>query len=317
MRKIAIRSLAVVAVSLAIGACAKNPTIFIPPPVTHMYVSQFDGGHTGNIQQYALPLSSASTPSLTFTPTLGDADGMAVDSQNHIYVAFPNELEIQVFAAPLTSTSAPLFTIGPIAGGFFTNTVAFDHQGNLWVASEGNGQIFEFNPPFSAASTPSFTINGAGTTPVLQHPEQIAFDAGGDMAVEDFGAVSQVLFFQAPLGGTSTPHAAAVIATGASPVGVGFDVKQQLYVSTLASGTQVFAPPFATGNAPKFTIAAPAGASNAFMLSFDSSGNLYVPFSSPGTGLLAVYNPPFSGASPVAFTITNGMNSPNIAVFAP
>jgi hypothetical protein len=315
----------------AIAGCSKSPVISIPPgPAPHAYVSNF-GNHT--ITAYSQPLGSASTPSLTFTPSLPDPDGMAVDAAGNLYVAFPNELMIQVFKTPLTSTSTPSFTIGPIAGGGFTNCLTIDVAGNLWVSSEANGMIFEFTPPFSAASVPSFTMNTGAGTPAVAHPEQVTFDQAGDMAVVDFLG-NQAVFYRRALPPAppfaATPTAAAVIASGAMPDGVAFDVRSRLMVAVGSGAIQVFTPPFATGNSPSFSIQGPLivpnpvppppffSATSPFMLSFDAAGNLYVPYDTDNAnGDVTVYAPPFGSSSLPVFTMQNAINSPNITVFAP
>ncbi|HEV2908125.1 MAG TPA: hypothetical protein VGX02_02545 [Candidatus Eremiobacteraceae bacterium] len=250
----------------------------------------------------------------------------------HLYAAEPDVNQVAALPLPLSAASVPAFNI---SGFNFNSGVAFDVAQNLYVSNTSGPSIAVFAPPYSAASAPTFTI--AGGSSGLSTPEQIGFDASGDLWVAD--QTNKVIKYTPPFSAASAP--ALHVMTGlSSPQGVAFDVAANLYVAdntgllamfaspyagapiTTANGLQfplavitdsahvyvadfgkkgvvAYTTPIAAAQAPAFTIT--TGLTNGpHGLAFDSAGNLYV---STNGGEIVVYAPPFSAASTPTFTI--------------
>jgi sugar lactone lactonase YvrE len=74
------------------------------------------------------------------------------------------------------------------------SSASFDAQGDLWVTDYGNSRVLEYVPPFHdgmaatiAIGEPNFVTGTGGTTATtLQDPNELSFDALGDLWVTDF-----------------------------------------------------------------------------------------------------------------------------------
>lgn len=267
--------------------------------------------------------SACSSSSTSPTPTPGPP---------HLYAAEPDVNQVAVLAQPLAASSVPTFNI---SGFNFNSGVAFDVAQNLYVSNTSGPSIAVFAPPYSAASAPSFTI--AGATSGLSTPEQIGFDAAGNLWVAD--QTNKVIKYMPPFSAASAP--ALHVMTGLNlPQGVAFDGAANLYVADNSGLLAMFASPYTgapitTTSGLKFPLAVITDSTHVYVadfgtsavvgyttpitaaqvpaftihigltngphgLAFDSSGNLYV---STNGGEIAVFTPPFSSASPPTIII--------------
>lgn len=218
----------------------------------------------------------------------------------HLYAAEPNANQVAVLAPPLTMTSPPVFNIG---GFNFDSGVAFDAAKNLYVSNTAGGSVAVFNPPFTASSTPAFTI--AGLPSKLVTPEQIGFDASGNLWVAD--QINKVLEFMPPFSAGSVP-ALTVSNSINSAQSVAFDAAANLYVADNNGELDVFAPPY--GGAPvqttmglQFPLAVTTDATHVYVADFGIKG-------------VVVYALPVASGAAPAFTITSGLtNGPHGLTF--
>jgi len=297
-----------------IAGCSKNPVIQLPPPAPlHFYVADGNNG----LVAYSQPLGPSSTPLFTLVSGAEDS-GVIFDTLGNMYVSHYFASTIDVYKQPISATSVPSFTIGPVAIGNISG-ITFDKAGNLWGASETSHELFMIAPPFAAgAITPTYFTSASFAGPV-----DVAFDSAGDLLVPQFSG-SNLLAFRPPFSfpGPSVPN--AIIALPDNAAGLGIDKADHLIIGMNTSGKlAILSPPFATGNAPTGFIAAPiinGGASGEPLHStFDSSGNLYVPygqFGGPNSGV-AVYAPPFSSSSVPTFVFSAGLSFPFGVAFGP
>ena len=161
--------------------------------------------------------------------------------------------------------------------------LAFDARNRLWVANFGNGTLVRFDPAqLAATGAPAPAVVIAG----LDRPTALAFDAAGSLWVSDMKAQTIVAYGAEQLEASGTPAPRVRIAvsgdTLASPTGLAFDARGDLWVANLGNGTVVgfgAAQLGASGvRAPQVTLAThhaesagePAG------LAFDDEGSLWV-----------------------------------------
>ena len=272
---------------------------------------------------FALVVSACSASSVPPPPPSGP----------HLYAAEPSANHVAGLSLPLTMTSMAAFNI---SGFNFNSGVAFDAARNLYVSNTGGASIAVFNPPYTVTSAPAFTVAGASS--LLVAPEQIGFDASGDLWVAD--QTAKVLEFVPPFSASSAP-ALTVSNSITSAQGVAFDSAQNLYVADNNATLDVFTPPYnasptqtmnglifplavvtdaahvyvadfgnkgvavfnlpvASGVAPAFTMTNGLG-NGPHGLTFDGSGNLYV---STNAGEIVLFMPPFSAASTPVLTVS-------------
>jgi len=251
----------------------------------------------------------------------------AEDNEGNLYVSDSLNNRVLQFNPPFTNGMAASLVIGQpdLTTGTAHTTqnglnipwcVAFDGSSNLWVSDGANYRILQYKPPFAngmnaslVIGQPNFTSNLPSGPPYsyglptsnsgLDGPNQIAFDASGDLWVADLEN-NRVLEFEPPF---ANGMAASLVigqtdfvsyggATTASafegPFGVAFDSAGNLWVADEGNSRVLqFNPPFSTGMSASlvlgqanFTAGSYGLAQNEmrapFEIGFDSSGNLYV-----------------------------------------
>jgi hypothetical protein len=222
-----------------------------------------------------------------------------VSPTQHLYVGNDNAAGgVRQYDLPITSTSMPNFS-------FASNnvvTMGTDGSGNMAVGDNAGNLTF-FTAPLSGSSTASASFkNGTGT-----NDGQIAFTNTGDFFVSTAGTT--VNKFTHPFSNASTPSLSITNAGLTGAIGTALDFAQNLYISNAASGNNsnlfVYAPPY-TG-APIITPALP---NTAYRKLAVSATQLFVASVAGTTGRVDVYNLPITSSSAPAFSITNGMNTP-------
>jgi len=172
-----------------------------------------------------------------------------------------------VVGQPNFTTSTPTTTQNGLYNPF---GVSFDSSGNLWVVDYSNNRVLMFSPPFSNGMNASLVIGQANFTTStlattqngLYSPQSISFDSSGNLWVSDYNN-NRVLMFSPPF--SNGMNASLVIG--------------QANFTTSGYGT--------TQNS----------LSNPQIISFDSSGNLWVV--DYNNARVLMFSPPFS----------NGMNA--------
>ncbi|HEV7485154.1 MAG TPA: hypothetical protein VGQ65_05690 [Thermoanaerobaculia bacterium] len=217
-------------------------------------------------------------------------------AQQHLYVGDDNVAGgVQQYTIPVSNASTPNFEVPANS----VLSMAINASGGMAVGLLG-GNIQFFNPPLSGASVPAATFSNGGAS----DNGQIAFLPSGDF----FAATSstKVNRFSPPFTNGSTPSQTITVA-GTAFIGLGFDAGQNLYLSNSAGGSNlyVYAPPY-TG-APVIT---PLIAGSAYRELTIIGNQLFVGDVSGTLGKVDVYNLPLTIASTPAFSITNGVNTP-------
>jgi hypothetical protein len=215
----------------------------------------------------------------------------------HLYVGNDNASgDVQQYNIPVSNSSTPNFVV---TASNNVVSVATNATGSLLVG-ELNGNLQFFNAPLSAASVPAATFSNGGAS----NNGQEAFLPSGDFFAAT--VTNKVNRFTPPFTNASTPSQ-TITAAGTSLIGVGFDAAQNLYVSNAAGGSNlyVYAPPY-TG-APIVTPLIPGTAYRKLTI---IGSQLFVNDVQGATGKVDVYNLPLTAASTPAFSITNGINTP-------
>jgi hypothetical protein len=217
-------------------------------------------------------------------------------AQQHLYVGDDNVAGgVKQFTIPVTNSSTANFTVP-------ANNVlamAIDATGGM-VVGELGGNLKYFTAPLSGASVPSATFsNGSSSGQIVFVPSGNFFAATTSNTVNRFAP---------PFTNSSTPAQTITLAAGSSTFGLGLDSAQNLYVSSTTgagSNLSVYAPPY-TG-APVITPVVVG----AFYRKLAIIGNqLFVDDVAGTFGKVDVYNLPLTVASTPAFSITNGVNTP-------
>ncbi len=203
----------------------------VPPTALHFPGTDFHIGGT-------LPFP----PTPRLTSALVSPQDTLFDSNNNLWVvdggnaagvgsAIFRFLFNQVISLNTTSNPAPNFVIKAITGGttfVFPQFAAFDAAGDLWVSDSGANAIFKFSTGqlstgagFSGTPAAVF-INPAVPPNIFNGPLGIAFDASGNLWVENNGGVTIVEIAAGVVNaaaGTSTPPLATVLTTNVPPPG--------------------------------------------------------------------------------------------------
>ncbi len=184
---------------------------------------------------------------------LNEPSGLALDAMGNLYIADAKNGSVRmVNAQGVISTFA--------GGGSNVRELAFDSAGNLYVSNEGSSLVFKLTPErmasiFAGGGASAPGDGGLATQAVLE-PYGIAFDAAGNLYIDDLGVgIQEVLAapptislqqnslsVSAPSGGA--PITQNVIVQGSVP-GLGFAVS-----ATTASGGNWLSSGAATGNTP-------------------------------------------------------------------
>jgi hypothetical protein len=186
--------------------------------------------------------------------------GMAVDASGTVYVADSGSHTIRKIALDGTvSTLAGLARTpgtadGSGSGARFTypHGLAVDADGNVFVADSGNNAIRRVTPAGVVTTYAGLTGSqaaavdgtaGPGGTARLARPEALAFDAGGNLFVADFGSATVRKITPSgsvtTVGGTlyefGTADGAAAAARLGGVTGITVDASGHLYVTDGAS----------------------------------------------------------------------------------
>ena len=195
-----------------------------------LWITSFPSGGGITAAVYSLPITSGSTPALTFNlPSGGDIDHMTFDAAGNLWMSDFSLKKVYEFNPPFTAsgTLTPAVTVS-VASFTHPSGLALDAAGNLYVTdfgSSGLNSIAVFTAPVTSASTPAFYLNG------LSNPGGLIFDAQGNLYASTNG----------PAQSSIVRYNAGNLVSGATP-----DV-----VDTTGLGTQNYEADFAfdsTGN---------------------------------------------------------------------
>jgi sugar lactone lactonase YvrE len=239
----------------------------------------------------------SSTEGGTSLNSMSTPIGVAFDSKGDLWVADTSNDRVIAFKPPFENGMAASIDIGQLQSGVSylskPSSIAFDLSGNLWI-SDISG-VLEFRPPFSSGMTASLEIGNyycnqvetkanCENRTVLNTPQQLAFDAFGDLWVTEDANSGRLLEFRPPFMNGMKASLYASLAK-IYPSSLAFDATGNLWVGCrIAVCGQVFEfrPPFSDAMKPLISLGGnesdvylpnvmtPAG------LAFDSVGNLWV-----------------------------------------
>lgn len=265
-----------------------------PVPSAHLYVAtRLSTGF--QIQQFTLPITSTSTPSVTISNFFGP---VAVDSSGNLFATdgFGN---IAIFTAPLSNSSVPSVTFPAMA-----IQMGFDAQGNLYVSGivGGNTEVDIFKPPFSSGTTPAQTI------PIPATFE--AVDLMGNLYLETSGVQCTIEVLAPPYNGMPATIFSETC-NGEFSFSFMAATNTQLFVAfdnfpNLPGAVDVFDLSSNGSNGFAIQLANQPGEQPEQMV-VDSNGNLYVvesdPLSPTSPPVILVYAAPLSSSSSPAVTL--------------
>jgi hypothetical protein len=262
MRLASLLTILIASASITVlSACSSTNAVPNPPVFAHLYVT--DG--SGNVDVYRLPLTAASTPTLTFAAGGCAYCGLAV-SQHKLYVGAGST--VKVYQLPLTASSTSIQTL--TASASTTLSIAADSSGTIYVAENSSGtccvDVFQ-----GGASTPTFTLSGAS----VASPYGVAIDSAGNAFVAN---ASSIGYFAA------TVHSGeAGITFGRDDFNEGLvtDSADNLYVADGdGQGTMdVYHPAYTGASAPASTVTLTAGYLEQMAMS--TNGTMYIANESP------------------------------------
>jgi len=196
-----------------------------------------------------LELGNTSDPVPAVTVTSSDFNNPLADFDHsgNLWVSDFDNNEIFEFSKKQLKTGGdltPAITItSPALDG--ARYLAFDHKGNLWISNSNSSQIEEFAKKkiaMSGALTPAVIISNDGSGS-LSGCTGIAFDHNHNLWVANESNDSVVEFAAASLKASGSPAPAVTIGSTSSslatPVGLGFDDKHNLWVSNYVGDTVV------------------------------------------------------------------------------
>lgn len=296
--------LAAVTLMLTCVAVAPAAAANLPPT---LIVDNLMGN---NVTTYPLSASGDPKPSITLSSSAASSFAgpatNALDSKGDLWVALANSGDVVEFTASQLAagnTQTPAVTLTATGGGLqLPAGIAFDAHGDLWVSSELGNTVVEFTPQQLAAGgsqTPAVTISNSGSS--VSNPVGISFDATGDLWVANAGQNSVVEFTPAQLGASGSPAPAATLTlTGSnlmSPLGVTFDARGDLWVTTESNTIAEFTPSQLVTGTPSPEVLLTADSTDSIdqpgAAQFDATGDLWVTNASvtAGTPSIVEFNP--------------------------
>ena len=291
-------------------ACGNNSTQVSPsPPATslsqHLYVGAGFFPGTNQIQQFALPITSTSTSTVSLSTTF--VFGLAVDNHGNV-AAGDQSGDLAVFNAPLSSSAiaSATFSNGTTIAN---NQLAFSAAGDLF-ATDGFTNVNLFKQPFTSASTPSQVISAVvnGSFNIISGA---ALDSSGNLILST-NAVSNnqgnLIVFAPPYTGTAitTP-----LQANTHYFGVALSSTQLFVASALGyPKIDVYSLPITANSVPVFSIT--KGLFNPTSVALDNNGNLYV----ANTLNIVSYTAPLSASSApsVILALGGSVTSSTIAI---
>jgi hypothetical protein len=197
-------------------------------------------GLTGNVQTFALPLTSFSTP---FAAISSESNGTPVFSRGLLYQG--GSSSINVFTPPFSNSSVPSTSIPTL--GLTPSYLAVDPGGNIYLTTGANT---------------IGSVTGSSLTTILTAAPDIAFRGMAATATRLFacgfiGSANDVLIYALPLTATAAPLVTIDLGD-AGPEACVLDAFGNLYVGSPDGRILVFAPPFTNASTPALTLSTPA-----------------------------------------------------------
>ena len=267
-------------------------------PTEYLFTS--DTGASGQVHQYALPLTVGELPTLSFAAP--HATAIALDKTGDVVIS-RDDGDLVYFELPTLPTSVATATI--TTGASATGQSVFGTDSNCYVAS--SVAIADvFTPPFTSTSVPSKSITGTGVTAATG----AAFDTQNNFYLtnQTTSTTSGLVVFAPPY---STVKASTIAVTGQYQQLAASDTEVFVSNSGTPGTVDAYLMPLTVDSAPEYSIVTGINKPNG--LAIDTSGNLYV--ANTGNSTVTMYSPPFSAASAPTETLTVGGSLSGLAFY--
>jgi sugar lactone lactonase YvrE len=208
---------------------------------------------------FALPFSAQAG-------TLNNPQGLAFDSQGHLWIA--NQNDNNVIEATATGTGSVISTVTDGING--PSRLAFDSLGNLYVANTNGNTVTEYN----SAGTLIRTISGS----FIDQPLGLAVDAFGDVYIANNGLNNVIAVnISGNVIETLTEDNSGIEFNAPGAIGInGEDIYIGLGGSGLDGVIRYNGGEFLTGNPAEQVIYTNSVNTGPTGIAFDNSGNVYV-----------------------------------------
>ena len=303
--------------------CNSRLLEYKPPFENHMAASVVLGEPNFITTSSPQPCFSGTIQPTNAANILSYNDGFGLDASGDIWVADSGNNRVLEFVPPFTNGMSPSRVIGQpnftssatatTANGMsFPTDLTFDAVGDLWVVDAENNRVLEFVPPFTDGMKASLVVGQANfassdcvtTRRGFCEPNNIVFDAGGNLWILDAFVNNRLLQFQAPFrtGMRASREIGQPNFTSNSPglgrsefnltdgSGMGIDGDGNIWVADL-DNNRMLEFPYVNGaiekhaaiviGQPNFESSAsatsPGGLSFPVTPAFDMSGNLWAP----------------------------------------
>jgi sugar lactone lactonase YvrE len=212
---------------------------------TQLFVTNH--GTAKTISVFALPLTSASTPSFTIaTPT--KALDAKFDASGNLWVTSNSSANCCVyeFSPPFSSSSTASTTLSQPSSGGYPWGLAFDSSGDLYVSGESTND--RYTPPLSPSSTPTTFGTDYGSY-------GISVDSNNRVFVANGTADGEIDVFNANPGASATPAFSLTVSAGYYIGFPAFDSAGNFYVPVPHDNkVYVYAPPISSTSVPAYSI---------------------------------------------------------------
>jgi IPT/TIG domain len=236
---------------------------------------------TGTVNAFALPAKGNTAPTVMLKASEEPLQ-QAFDANGNQWVAntkSPNTLTEFTATQVAKGATAPAVTIG----GTGAAGVAVSSSGDVWIANWGNSFLAMYTPTqltTSGTPTPKVVIT-SDTTTSLTGPENLAFDANGNLWVTDSHTDSVVEYAATQLKASGNPTPKVTIGSAGDlsyPTGLSFTSTGSLWVTGTAAtavAAEYTAAQLATSGSPTpaKTLTLPGAA---WSNGIDATGNLWV-----------------------------------------
>ncbi len=245
-----------------------DPTDVVADPAGDVFVA--DPG-AGTVSEFA---AGTTTPAIPIGSGLINPDGLAFDAKGDLFIAddgVPDVIEIPntgSAGAFVAGTQETVISSSTVFGGTAladATALAVGPDGTLYISDNGNKRVVFWDPITSQAGVTAATAaNG------LKSSWGIAVDSSSNLYVAD--STSNEVFIFSPAGTVSTITAPNVT----QAVAVAVDASGSVLVSDASTGNIVRVPNLSGTLTPAQAITIETIAPQAYAMSLDSQGDLYV-----------------------------------------
>ncbi len=245
-----------------------DPTDVVADPAGDVFVA--DPG-AGTVSEFA---TGTTTPAIAVGSGLINPDGLAFDANGDLFIAddgVPDVIEIPntgSAGAFVAGTQETVISSSTVFGGTAladATALAVGPDGTLYISDNGNKRVVFWNPITGQSGvTPATAANG------LKSSWGIAVDSSNNLYVAD-STLNEVFIFS-PAGTISTITAPNVT----QAVAVAVDASGSVLISDASTGNIVRVPDLSGTLTPASAITIETIAPQAYAMSLDSQGDLYV-----------------------------------------